>query len=105
MTTNSLKAYKSNLRLLYKEIYPKLKKEEIELYEKYLKMFNSKKVQRVILFKTTPQGRRAIVNPIGYKQSLRICDKIEMVLRRFADRHNLLIPDKKEILAAAMSSD
>lgn len=93
----SLKLWMAAIISAYKEIHPKMTKQEIMEYKKLWNQFkfNNKPIYNT---KVTQFGPRKQINKMAYEYKIKFYDKIETFLRRVATKHGMLITDKANIM-------
>lgn len=84
---------------LYREIYPKLNKVEInDLKQKFTSL---NKIGEVVQTKKTAEGSMRIVDKDRFTAKYNTLSRIEITLRKYADNKGMLMPNKKDTSDAA----
>lgn len=88
----ALNLWHKNLLAVRREIFPKLERHEINAIYNILKKFDSHS-NIVTLFKSE-NGLRFKINFEKFNSFYNLCDYLELWLRKFADRHGMLMSEK-----------
>lgn len=89
-----LQLWKGALFKFKKEVYPKLKETERLSIENYFRKYN--KITHLITKVGDPDHAKPTINPKLYRYYWALNHKIELELRCFADKYNMLIVDEDD---------
>ncbi|OGM02629.1 hypothetical protein A3K72_01930 [Candidatus Woesearchaeota archaeon RBG_13_36_6] len=88
----ALDMWRSNIQSFFREISPKLKKNDVEIIKRLYLRYKKNPIFKTI---RTEDGTRKIIDMKEFYNKIRLLSAVEITLRRMADKRDLLIPDKK----------
>ena len=89
-----LKLWRNTLLSIYREICPKMDKEE-KIYIKGL-FSDGNKIGKVTYIKKTPDGNVKVIDPNHFKSHWNLFNKIDAELRILADKKGMLMINKED---------
>lgn len=88
----ALNMYKRTTDAVFNEISISLDEGEIKNYRQLCKKY--RKLKDVTIIIRSPEGKRTEINPIGFQQHWSHTRKIDILLRKLANQHGMLLKGK-----------
>jgi len=88
----ALNLWHKNLLAIRREISPKLERPEIIVIDKILKKFDNH--SNIVIQYKSEEGLRSKINFQQFNSFYNLCDHLELWLRKYADRHGMLMSEK-----------